>query len=340
MADPRFFRNAGPIAIGRLAELAGARLAQGVDPAVEMTDVAPIESAGPSQVTFLDNRRYLGAFANSSAGGCLVHPAFAGRAPEGMALLLTDQPYLGYALVARAFYPPEPWQPGIAPSAHVDASALVDPSASVAAGVAIGAEAEIGARCRIEPNAVIGDGVVIGEATRIGAGASITHAFIGCRVYIYPGVRIGQEGFGFALNVDGPVTIPQLGRVIIEDDVEVGANVCIDRGSGPDTIVRRGCMIDNLVQIGHNVDIGAGSVIVAQAGIAGSTKLEERVSLAAQGGLAGHLKIGAGARIAAKSGVMRDVAPGEEVCGAPAIPIKQFWRLQVKLQRLLEERGK
>ena len=340
MADPRFFRNAGPIALGRLAEIADARLIAGVDPASEIADVAPIEAAGPHHVTFLDNRRYLRAFAASTAGCCIVHPAFADRAPAGMALLLTEQPYLGYALVARAFYPPPPPLPGIARGAHIDASARVDPSASIAAGAVVGAGAEIGGRCRIEANVVIGDGVVIGEETRVGTGASITHALIGSRVYIYPGARIGQEGFGFARVVGGHLTIPQLGRVIVEDDVEVGANTCIDRGSGPDTIVRRGCMIDNLVQIGHNVEIGPVSVIVAQAGIAGSTKLEGSVSLAAQGGLAGHLRIGAGAKIAAKSGVMRDVAPGEEVCGAPAIPIKQFWRLQVKLRRLLEEKGK
>jgi UDP-3-O-[3-hydroxymyristoyl] glucosamine N-acyltransferase len=216
----------------------------------------------------------------------------------------------------------------------------VHPTASVAAGAVIAAGAEIGAHCRIEANAVIGPAVVVGESTRIGAAASLSHCLIGRRVYIYAGARIGQEGFGFVPTPDGPLTIPQLGRVIVEDDVEIGANVCIDRGSGPDTILRRGCMIDNLVQIGHNVEVGACSVIVAQAGIAGSTKLGEGVSLAAQGGLAGHLRIGAGAKIAAKAGVMRDVEPGEEVCGAPALPIKQFWRLQVKLQRLLDEKGK
>jgi UDP-3-O-[3-hydroxymyristoyl] glucosamine N-acyltransferase len=340
MADPRFFANHGPFSAGALAELAGARLDDAADPERAFADVAPIEAAGQQDVTFLDNRRYLRAFAESAAGACLVHPAFAARAPAGMTLLLTEQPYRGYALVARAFYPPAPPEPGIAPGARVDPTAEVDPTASIADGAVVGARAEIGARCRIEPNAVIGRAVRIGDDTRIGAGATLSHCLIGRRVYVYPGARIGQEGFGFVPGRDGPLTIPQLGRVIVEDDVEIGANVCIDRGSGPDTIVRRGCMIDNLVQIGHNVEVGAGSIIVAQAGIAGSTKLEEGVSLAAQGGLAGHLRVGAGARIAAKSGVMRDVAPGEEVCGAPAIPVKQFWRLQVKLQRLLEEKGK
>lgn len=340
MADPRFFRNAGPFTVARLADLASARLADGADPDRVITDVGPIETAGPDDLTFLHNRRYLRLFADSGAGACLVYPGFAHRAPAGMTLLFSDFPYHAYARAAAAFYPPAPPSPGIAAGANVDPAAHIDPAASIAAGAVVAARAEIGARCRIEANAVVGEAVVIGADSRIGAGASLSHCLIGARVYVYPGARIGQEGFGFAAGPHGPVPIPHLGRVIIEDDVEIGANVCIDRGSGPDTIVRRGCMIDNLVQIGHNVDIGAGAIIVAQAGIAGSTKLDEGVSLAAQAGLAGHLRIGAGAKIAAKSGVMRDVGPGEEICGAPALPVKQFWRLQVKLQRLLDEKGK
>jgi UDP-3-O-[3-hydroxymyristoyl] glucosamine N-acyltransferase len=340
MADPRFFRNAGPFTVSRLADLTGARLADGADPGRVITDVAPIESAGPDDLTFLHNRRYLRLFSVSGAGACLVYPAFAHRAPAGMTLLLSDFPYHAYALAAAAFYASQPPTPGIAAGAIIDRTATVDPTASIAAGVVVAGRAEIGARCRIEANAVVGEAVAIGADSRIGAGSSLSYCLIGERVYVYAGARIGQEGFGFAASPQGPVPIPHLGRVIIEDDVEIGANVCIDRGSGPDTIVRRGCMIDNLVQIGHNVDIGAGAIIVAQAGIAGSTKLDEGVSLAAQAGLAGHLRIGAGARIAAKSGVMRDVGPGEEVCGAPAMPVKQFWRLQVKLQRLLDEKGK
>lgn len=340
MADPRFFGQSRTFTVGELAAVAGAALADGGDPARIIVDVAPIDVAGPEHISFLDNAKYLPAFERGRAGACLVAPAFAARAPRGMALLVMKQPYRGYALVAQAFHPAAPPRPGIHPAAVVDPGAAVHPTASVAAGAVVAAGAEIGASCRIDSNAVVGAGVIVGDHTVVGACASLSHCLIGRRVVIYPGARIGQDGFGFARGPDGPVKIPQLGRVIVEDDVEIGANTTVDRGSGPDTVIGRGCMIDNLVQIGHNVTIGSNSVIVAQAGIAGSTRLGEAATLGAQAGIAGHLAIGAGARIAAKSGVMRDVKSGEEVCGAPAVPIRQFWRQVAWLMRLAERRGK
>ena len=203
----------------------------------------------------------------------------------------------------------------------------------------IEADAEIGDRCRVGANAVVGRGVVIGEDTEIGVGASLSHCLIGRRVRIYPGARIGQDGFGFAIDPSGHVAVPQLGRVIVEDQVEIGANVTIDRGAGPDTVIGRGCMIDNLVQIGHNVEVGPGSVIVAQAGISGSTKLGKLVVLAGQAGLAGHLSVGDGARVGAQSGVMRDVPPGEDVFGSPAMPSRQYWRWYSRLMKLSGLKG-
>jgi UDP-3-O-[3-hydroxymyristoyl] glucosamine N-acyltransferase len=318
MPDPRFFRSAGPFPLGRLAEIAGATLAPGVDPQRPIASVAPLDTAGPDDISFLDNRKYVDAFAASRAGACVVAPALADRAPAGMALLLTPKPYKGYALIAQAFFPAPVARPGIA------ATAAIDPTAVIAAGVEIG------------PNAVIGAGVVLGERSVVGPGASLTHCLVGARVTIYPGARIGQDGFGFAMDAEGHVRLPQLGRVVIEDDVEVGANSTIDRGAGPDTVIGRGAMIDNLVQIGHNVQVGRGAVIVAQAGVAGSTKLGDFAVLAAKAGVAGHLTIGAGARIAANAGVMRDVDPGAEVVGSPAIPKRQFFRQQVMLARLAE----
>ncbi|HET8729152.1 MAG TPA: UDP-3-O-(3-hydroxymyristoyl)glucosamine N-acyltransferase [Alphaproteobacteria bacterium] len=337
MADPRFFTRAGPFRLEDLALIGKAEIAPNGDPARSIVDVAPLDSAEADQIAFLDNRKYLDAFAASRAGACIVHPKLADRAPAGMSLLLSDHPYRTYARIAQAFYPRAAVEPGIAPSAVVDPAARVDPSAEIGPGAVIGARAVVGARCRIAPNAVVGSGVVIGDDTVVGANASLSHCLIGSRVLIYPGVRIGQDGFGFAIDPAGHIKVPQLGRVVVEDDVEIGANTTIDRGAGPDTTIGRGCMIDNLVQIGHNVEIGQGAVIVAQAGVAGSSKLAEFTVLAAQAGVAGHLKIGAGARIAAKSGVMRDVAPGEEVGGAPAMPIRQFWRLQARLSKLMNE---
>ena len=334
MADPRFFDRSGPFTLTELAEIAGARVSDGADPERRVRDVAPLDRAGPEELSFLDNPKYRPAFEVSRAGACVVQPDLAGRAPDGMALLLSENPYKAYGLIARALYPKPAPRPGIAESAIVDSNAIVSPEAEIAAGVVIEANAEIGARCRILPNAVIGQGVVIGDDTEIGAGATLSHCLVGCRVRIYPGVRIGQEGFGFAIDPAGHVVVPQLGRVIIEDDVEIGANTTVDRGAGPDTVIGRGCMIDNLVQIGHNVEIGPGSVIAAQCGISGSTKLGRIVVLGGQAGLAGHLTIGDGARVGAQTGVIWDVPPGVDVFGTPAMPSRQYWRWYSKLMKL------
>lgn len=341
MADPRFFNVAGPFTLGRLAEIAGAAIAPGAEGQAdrEFVDVAPLDIAGPEHLSFLENKRYLPALAETKAGACLVHPAFAERVPADTIALTSPAPYRSFAYVAQAFYPPPETRPGIAQSAVIDPTATVDPTAEIGHGAVIGAHVQIGARCRIDANAVIGAAVVLGADSSVGACASISHCLIGERVVIYPGARIGQDGFGFAMGAEGHVRIPQTGRVIVEDDVEIGANVTIDRGATQDTVIRRGAMIDNLVQIGHNVEVGAGSVIVAQSGIAGSTKLGEFVVLAAQTGLAGHLKIGAGARLAASSGVMRDIPAGEEWGGTPAMPLRKFWRNYTRLMKLLDEKG-
>ncbi len=339
MADERFFQRAGTFSLGALAELAQATLPNGVDAARMFSDVAPLTAAGQADVSFLDNKKYLDAFRNSGAGACVVHPDFAAQAPAGMALILSQRPYRAYALIAQAFYPTPRAVPGIAPSAFIHPSARVAADCQVGPGAVVEAGADLAAGVIVGPNVVIGAGVSVGAGSRIGACASLSHCIIGARVEIHPGVRIGQRGFGFAMEADGHVEVPQLGRVIIEDDVEVGANTTIDRGAGPDTIIRRGVKIDNLVMIAHNVEVGAGSVLVAQTGIAGSTRLGHHVVAAGQSGFAGHLTIGAGARIGAQSGVMRDVAPGETVQGSPALPAKEFWRQLAAVRGLLKRKG-
>lgn len=340
MADPRFFKSRGPLTLAELAELTGAELAGARDPGAQIVDVAPLDAAGPDHVSFLDNRKYVDRFAESRAGACLVSPDHAAQAPEGMALLLTDQPYRAYAMVARAFYPEEALEPGVDPHAVVDESARLGTDSRIEAGAVVGAGAEIGARVRIGANTVVGPGVVIGDDTIIGTNASLQRCLIGRECQIHAGARIGERGFGFAMDDEGFIEVPQLGRVVVEDHVEIGANVTIDRGSGPDTVVGAGSRIDNLVQLGHNVRLGRGCVVVAQAGVAGSTVLEDGVIIAAQGGLVGHLTIGKGARIGAQAGVMRDVPAGESVIGAPAIPVKEFFRQQATLSRLARQRKK
>jgi UDP-3-O-[3-hydroxymyristoyl] glucosamine N-acyltransferase len=198
----------------------------------------------------------------------------------------------------------------------------------------IGHGAVIGEGCVIGPGAVIGTGVVLGEYCRVGALASLSHALLGNRVYVYPGARVGQEGFGFAMTSQGFFSVPQLGRVILEDDVEIGANSTIDRGAAHDTRIGAGTRIDNLVQIGHNVRIGRACVLVAQSGVAGSSVLEDFVSVGAQGGISGHVTIGERARIGAQCGVMSDVPAGADVVGSPAMPVREFFRNVAVLRRL------
>ncbi len=338
MADPRFFDRAGPFSLDALAALSGATLRDPKSGERLFADVAPLESAGPEDLTFLDNRKYLDAFARSRAGAAFVDERAIGSAPAGMALLVARDPYKAFARAAQAFHPLKPVTPRRAPSAIIDPAAIVPPDCDIADHVVIEAAARLGARCQIGPNTVIAAGVELGEDCRVGANVTLSHCVIGARVVLHPGVRIGQAGFGFAPDAEGPVKIPQLGRVVVGDDADIGANTTIDRGSGPDTVIGPGTMIDNLVQIGHNVVLGRGCVLAALVGISGSTQIGDFVMIGGQAGFAGHLKIGSGARIAAQSGVMRDVAPGETVCGAPAVPIGLFMKQVAILQRLAKKK--
>jgi len=339
MADPRFHSVAGPFSMEELAELAGAEVAGATAGDNRFTDVMPLSDAGPQHVSFLDNKLYVETFEKSGAGVCIVRPEMAARAPGHMALLLTDTPYHGYARVAQAFYPSRPNAGGVAETASVAPDAVLGNDVGLGAGAVIGAGVEIGAETRIAANAVIGAGVVIGDGCYVGPGASLTHCIVGSRVTIHAGVRIGQDGFGFALGPEGHIKVPQLGRVIIGNDVEIGANTTIDRGTGPDTMIGDGTKIDNLVQIAHNVNIGRGCVIVSQVGISGSTEIGDFVMLGGQAGLTGHLNIGSGARIAAQSGVMRDIEPGATVGGSPAKPMRTWLKEVAALERLVSKKG-
>ncbi len=334
MADPRFYSLAGPFDLGRLAEIAGADLTAGTDAERVFHDVAPLATALPEHVSFLDNRRYRPEFENSRAGACVVDPELTGFAPEDMMLLISEDPYRTYALIARAFHPPRPPSPGVAPSATIDPTASMGAGCEVNAGAVVDPGAEVGARTVIGANAWVGPGVVVGEDCRIGANANLSHCLIGDRVTIHPGVCIGQPGFGFPPSAKGHLDVPQLGRVIVGDDVDIGAGTTIDRGAGPDTTIGAGCRIDNLVQIGHNVELGRGCVLVAQSGIAGSTKVGDFVMLGGQVGLAGHLRIGDGARVAGKSGVSKDIPPGATFSGYPAFPVREHWRQVATLAKL------
>lgn len=334
LGNPRFFHRSGPYSLAAVA-----CAARGIADEAELLleGLAPLQMAGPKEVSFLDNRRYASELDRTLAGAVIVHPDMAARAPKTAMTIVTSEPYAAWARVAALFYPVPPPSPGIHPSAIVADGALIDPSAEVGALSVIETGAEVGPGCRIGPGAIIGSGVILGRDCRIGAHVSLSHALLGARVYVYPGARIGQEGFGFASTRDGFLSVPQLGRVILEDDVEVGANTTIDRGSSRDTVIGAGSRLDNLVQIGHNVVLGRCCVIVAQVGISGSTVLEDFVRVGGQAGLAGHLRIGQEAAIGAQAGIMSDVAPGAKVVGSPARPIKDFFRQIAVLRKLAKK---
>jgi UDP-3-O-[3-hydroxymyristoyl] glucosamine N-acyltransferase len=302
--------------------------------------VAPLATATADDVSFcLNNRKYLADLAVTAAAAVIIHPDMRDAVPETAVAIVSDDPLVAWSKVAALFHPLPPPVAGIHPSAVVAASARVDPTAEIGPLAVIGENAVIGARGRIGALVVVGDGVVIGREVRIGSNASVSHALIGDRVYIYPGARIGQDGFGFAITADGFHTVPQLGRVIIGNDVEVGANSTIDRGTLDDTVIGAGTRIDNLVQVGHNVHVGRACVLCGQVGISGSAVLGDQVVVAGQAGIADHIRVGTGSRIGAKSGVMGDLPPRSEVVGAPAQPVKAFFKELASIRRWVRSGG-
>jgi UDP-3-O-[3-hydroxymyristoyl] glucosamine N-acyltransferase len=345
MTDTRFFHNTGPYTAQVIAELVGARvlIAGGAHSnniaAIDFFDVAPLQTASSREISFLDNTKYIDHFGASKAGGCLVHEKHVAKAPNGMVLFICEEPYVAYAKVATLFFPMEFEPPHISPMAHISPDAIIGEGVCIKAGAVIEAGAKIGNHTHIGANTCIGRNVEIGEYSSIGANSTVSHALIGSRVIIHRGVHIGQDGFGFAPSKTGIVKVPQLGRVVIEDHVEIGSGTTIDRGSSPDTKIGAHTKIDNLVQIGHNVQIGKFCFFAGQSGVSGSTIIEDGVMVGGQSGFAGHLYVGRGAKIAAKSGVMTDVPAGATYTGAPAIPHREFFKQVATLKKLATTKG-
>jgi UDP-3-O-[3-hydroxymyristoyl] glucosamine N-acyltransferase len=340
--DPRFFQRVGPHTLAAVVDAAGVdgEGAEAPPRRLMLHRIAPLATATGEDVSFcLNNRKYLSALAATAAGAVIVHPDMQDRVPDTSVAIVAADPLVAWSRVAALFHPQSPAKPGIHPSAVVAASARIDPTTEVGPLAVIGENVVIGPRGRIGPLVAIGDGVQIGRDVRIGPHASLSHALLGDRVYIYPGARIGQDGFGFAITPEGMQTVPQLGRVLIGDDVEVGANTTVDRGTLEDTIIGAGTRIDNLVQIAHNVHIGRACVVVAQVGISGSTVLEDQVVFAGQAGIAGHLRVGTGSRIGAQAGVISDVPPWSEMVGSPAQPVKAFFRQVATVRRWVRDGG-
>lgn len=342
MADPRFFQRAVSLQLEDIAAFTNAKIHAGSDgaiPSLRIEDTAPLDRAEKNHIGFLDNVKYVEVFAASKAGACFVRSKFIHRAPAGMALLVTEDPYRCFAVTAQRFYPAVLQHKGVSPAAHIAPSAKIGQNCTVEAGATLADNVEIGDNCYISAAAVLHTGVIIGNNCQIGSSSTLSHCMIGNNVIIHRGVHIGQDGFGFALGREGHIKVPQLGRVIIEDNVEIGSGTCIDRGTGPDTFIGAGTKIDNLVQVGHNVHIGRHCIIVAQVGISGSTRIGDGVMLGGQVGISGHLKIGSGARVVAQSGVINDIPPGETRGGSPAVLVNNWHRQTVALAKLAAKKG-
>lgn len=333
MADTRFFHKKEALSLAEIAAIAEVTLPADVDSARLFFDVASLNDATADQVSWAFIAGVRDDLKKTKAGAVIVPEKFASLVPQGCLALVSKDAHRSYGLLAQAFYP-RVFAAGISPRAVIDETADIGEGARIEAGAVIGAHVKLGAGALIGANAVIGDGVQMGDDCTVGANATVSHCIAGNKVYIYPGAQVGQDGFGFAMSAKGPVKVPQLGRVVIGDDVEIGSCTTVDRGAMGDTVIGSGTRIDNLVQVAHNVKLGKCCVIVSQVGIAGSCTFGDFVVAGGQVGFAGHLNIGTGAQIAAQSGLMSDVPAGAVMMGSPAMPRMDYMRQVLALKNL------
>ena len=333
MEQNSFFKPRDGVKLSELAQYLGAELPDSSKADVIIHSVAPVSRAKAGDICYVISRRSRAELETCEASAVLCDPALLSAIPAHIPALVSKNPHAAFAM-AGGYLHPSALQP--LPSMSVDSAigtgAVVDPTAKLEAGViveplaVIGAGVEIGSGTRIGAGAIIGPGVKIGRDCSIASGASVLCAFLGNHVIIHNGARIGQDGFGYAPGPRGMIKIVQIGRVIIQDNVEIGANSTIDRGTMDDTVIGEGTKIDNQVQIGHNVKIGRHCAVVSQVGIAGSAVIGDGVQIGGQTGINGHITIGNGVQIAAKSGVVQSIPDGERYGGIPARPIKHFLR--------------
>ncbi len=343
---PVFFPLPEVLTLKAVAELSGARIfvPEGMDlPEIEQRlihGVGALDTAGPDELIFCDSPAFAEKLAETQAGVCITSERFAEKASDGLVLLISTRPAAAFLAVTRHLFPsalrPSSifGQDGVAPGAQVHPTVRLEAGVTIDPGAVVGPGVEIGAGTVICAGAIIGPNVRIGRQSAIGPGASVVHAFLGNNVTIHAGARIGTDGFGYQPSVAGHVKVPQLGRVVIQDNVEIGSNTTVDRGALTDTVIGEGTKIDNLVQIAHNVVIGRHCIIVSQTGISGSTTLGDFVILGGQVGVVGHITIGTGAQIAASSNVKDDVPPGARWGGSPAKPVREWFREVTALKNL------
>jgi UDP-3-O-[3-hydroxymyristoyl] glucosamine N-acyltransferase len=336
MPDPRFFDSLGPASLSELARAGAAELAAPASADLQIATAAPLDTAGPDAITFFSDAKRKDAAAATQAGACFVRQEHADALPPGCVALLTRHPQAAWAAAVGLLLTPrrhDPSAPALHPEAVLEEGVLLSPN------VTIGQGARIGRGTRIGPGAVIGPGVLIGRDCVIGPNAVIGFALLGDRVSISAGAVLGEAGFGAAPGPKGMVDLPQLGRVVIQDNVTIGANSCVDRGAFADTTIGENTKIDNLVHVAHNVRIGRNCVLAAYTGISGSTIVGDGVAFGGKAGVADHLKIGSGASVGAAASVFKDVPNGETWTGFPARPLKRWLRETAWLSRKAGGRG-
>lgn len=334
MPDTRFYINKGPFTLTEIANFLNLPLSNREGTTQSITDLSTLQHAQATHLACYHNHKYQQEFLETKAGACIISEELAGHAPSHLPVFISKTPYRDYARLLSLFYDDKPKSRLISKTAVIAPTAIIGNNCTIGDYVVIGQDVEIGDNTDIKSHTLVDDNCLIGNNCKIDSHVSITHSLIGNSVSIKSGARIGQRGFGFDMDARGHVPVPQLGRVIIDDNVDIGANTTIDRGSNADTHIHKGVRIDNQVMIAHNVVIGEHSVLVSQVGIAGSTKLGKFVIAAGQVGIAGHLNIGDGVQIAAKSGLLRDVKPGEKIGGYPAIPIRDHFKQIAVLAKL------
>ena len=342
MSDSRFFKNSGPFDLTEISSFIEGELSGNDNENIPIADISSLKLANENEVTFFQDLSYKADLSQTKAGACIIKKEHKDFAPENIRLIYSENPYIDFTKISQLFYPDE-----ILPKSTTrlgkglsfdgsDKSISLSEGVFIEEGAVIGAGVVIGSDTVISSNAVIGKGVQIGSKSFIGANVTITHSIIGNHTIIHQGSSIGQDGFGFAMSVSGHIKIPQVGRVIIKDNIEIGANCSIDRGSINDTVIKSGTKIDNMVHIAHNCIIGENCIIAGMVGLAGSTTLEDFVVMGAKSGAVGHITIGARSQIAAKAGVSKSLPPGKVWAGFPIREIN-LWKRDISSIRRLSK---